>query len=106
MNVDDEHEYEQFYDFSKTYEGHPDAEEGKEKTPLLTKKSTAAGAGKDEEEGDGWEDVDVEDAASAEEAESSSSDVEVIDDAKKEDTKTESSFSIITDSQGKSGATS
>lgn len=45
MNVEDEHEYEQYYDFSKTYEGHPDAvkggEEGKDKkTPLLTKKST------------------------------------------------------------------
>jgi hypothetical protein len=25
MNVEDEHEYEQYYDFSKTYEGHPDA---------------------------------------------------------------------------------
>jgi len=71
MNVDDEHEYEQYYDFSKTYEGHPDAanEEGKEKqrTPLLTKKTS-----KDEEEADGWEDVDVEDANSGEEAGSSS----------------------------------
>ena len=46
MNVEDEHEYEQYYDFSKTYEGHPDAikgEEGKDKkTPLLTKKSTSS----------------------------------------------------------------
>lgn len=25
MNTEDEHEYEKFYDFSKTYENHPDA---------------------------------------------------------------------------------
>ena len=74
MNVEDEHEYEQFYDFSKTYEGYPDAatngEEGKEKTPLITKKSTQKKED-DVDEVDGWEDVDVEDAASAEEVESS-----------------------------------
>jgi len=108
MNVDDEHEYEQFYDFSNTYEGHPDAasssrEEGKERMPLLTKKSTAKKDEEIEEEGaDGWEDVDVEDAASAEEVESSE------DEDKKpnieDSSKTESAFSIITDSQDRSGA--
>jgi hypothetical protein len=25
MNLEDEHEYEKFYDFSKTYENHPNA---------------------------------------------------------------------------------
>jgi hypothetical protein len=95
MNVDDEHEYEQFYDFSKTYEGHPDAasEEGKEKkTPLLTKKTKDDA----EDEGDGWEDVDVEDAASGEEVESSDESAE--DKKVTEGPKTESEFSIITDS--------
>ena len=39
MNVDDEHEYQQYYDFSKTYEGHPEAEQIKR--PLITKKVAA-----------------------------------------------------------------
>jgi pre-60S factor REI1 len=82
MNVEDEHEYEQYYDFSKTYEGHPNAaaaasEEGKEKrkTPLLTKKTNKDDL-VEEDGGDGWEDVDVEDAGSGEEVESSSDEEE------------------------------
>lgn len=39
MNVDDEHEYQQYYDFSKTYENHPDAEQIQR--PLITKKVAA-----------------------------------------------------------------
>jgi hypothetical protein len=42
MNVEDEHEYEQYYDFSKTYEGHPDAVP-QVKRPLLTKKTKEEG---------------------------------------------------------------
>lgn len=59
MNVDDEHEYEQYYDFSKTYEGHPEVEQIKR--PLITKK-VATSASEDEKAPDQeWEDVDVED---------------------------------------------
>jgi hypothetical protein len=105
MNVEDEHEYEQYYDFSKTYEGHPDAtsaEEGK-KTPLLTKKVGTASAAKDEDEGDGWEDVDVEDAGSDD---GEQVDVSSEEEEGKEGGPESSGFSIITDSQGKSGVTS
>jgi pre-60S factor REI1 len=63
MNVDDEHEYEQYYDFSKTYEGHPDVQR-----PLITTK-VAAEAPKEDAKGEDqeWEDVDVEDESSGEE---------------------------------------
>ena len=104
MNVDDEHEYEQYYDFSQTYEGHPEAasEEGKEKkTPLLTKKTKDD---VEEVEGDGWEDVDVEDAGSGEEVESSDESAE--DKKEPEGPKTDSEFSIISEGQDKSGPTS
>ena len=64
MNMEDEEEYLDFYDFSKTYENHP----------LLVKDSTLAikeGNAKEEQdedrEDDGWEDCDVDDAASGEE---------------------------------------
>lgn len=68
MNMEDEDEYLDFYDFSKTYENHP----------LLIKDDTLAikeeSAKKEEDdksnEGDeGWEDCDVEDAEPGDEKE-------------------------------------
>ena len=54
MNTDDEHEYEQYYDFSITYEGHPDVQ----RPPLITTKKDEPAEDVKEDE---WEDVDVED---------------------------------------------
>ena len=96
MNVNDEHEYEQYYDFSKTYEGHPDALEEGKRAPLLKKK--VAGETAEAEEDGGWEDVDVEDAGEG----SGSSDEEAVDEKKQaptEESKTETSgYSIISES--------
>ena len=52
MNMEDEHEYEQFYDFSKTYEDHPQA----------AKQEPKQKEAKEDEEDPEWEDVDLEDA--------------------------------------------
>jgi hypothetical protein len=95
MNVDDEHEYEQYYDFSKTYEGHPEAEQIKR--PLITKK-VAASASEDEKAPDQeWEDVDVED--DGDEVDVIESDEEE-EEGKQQSSKSDSgAFSIITDSK-------
>lgn len=73
MNVNDDHEYEQYYDFSKTYEGHPDVEPTSEQEegmiPLLTKKSSSENM---VAKADEWEDVDVEDNSDEEEGKQSS----------------------------------
>lgn len=89
MNVGDEHEYEQYYDFSRTYGDHSTAEEdntegGAEAKPEKKVKEPKEG-------GDEWEDVDVEDGDEDEE----SSDEE----GKKTETpsKSESAFSVVTD---------
>jgi hypothetical protein len=61
MNIEDEEEYEKFYDFSKTYENHPDAiktsKEDKKEGEEVSKVKDLTNM-KDEE----WEDIDVEDA--------------------------------------------
>ena len=56
MNTDDEEEFEEFYDFSKTYENHPSV---KQLDTDQTKKEV-----KEEAE---WEDVDEEDGDEDEE---------------------------------------
>jgi pre-60S factor REI1 len=96
MNVDDEHEYEQYYDFSKTYEGHPDAEAQR---PLITKKVTSSKPdGEDEAKEGEWEDVDVEDDGEEDVViiESDEEEEENKDQAKSE---SGGAFSIITDSK-------
>lgn len=85
MNSNDEHEYEQYYDFSKTYEGHPDAQ------PLITTKTGIKEEIK--EEGEEWEDVDVESGSGGEDVS------EEEDEAKKDE-----GFSIITDEQSKTNS--
>ena len=83
MNLEDEHEYEQFYDFSKTYEGHPEVEnlikvtKTEEESPAEKKAKASSDKPHDE-----WEDVDFEDANEDEVA---------------EDKKSESQFSVITE---------
>lgn len=82
MNVDDEHEYQQYYDFSKTYEGVIDeATQEVLQRPLLTQKPTT-----EDKQGDDWEDVDVEDENEEDQEEGEA-----------EDAKQESAFSIITE---------
>ena len=67
MNIEDEHEYERFYDFSKTYEGLPE----------VAKKAETKDEGKEEVNGEGeWEDVDIEDANEEEIAEDEEEDEE------------------------------
>lgn len=90
MNVDDEHEYQTYYDFSKTYEGHPEA------IKLITKKSTSEQSEKSgaKEQNNEWEDVDVE--SDADEIDVASDEEE---DEKKEDESDNGAFSIITDSK-------
>ena len=65
MNIEDEPEYEKFYDFSKTYENHPDAikvpKEDKKEGEVENKVRDLTNM-KDEE----WEDIDVEDAKEGE----------------------------------------
>ena len=51
MNMEDEHEYEQFYDFSKTYENHPETAKQENDKDAESKTEEAE-----------WEDVDLEDA--------------------------------------------
>ena len=91
MNVDDEHEFEHYYDFSKTYEGHPEA------IKLITKKSTnteQSDKSAAKEDGEGWEDVDVE--SDDEDIEDASDE----EDEKKEDDQSDSgAFSVITESK-------
>jgi hypothetical protein len=68
MNIEDEEEYERFYDFSKTYENHPDAI----KVAGETDKKEDGEEGKDVvkvSNHDEWEDIDVEDAKEEEIAE-------------------------------------
>ena len=111
MNMEDEDEYLDFYDFSKTYENHPLLV--KDSTLAIKEESAAKESDDKSEEGDdGWEDCDVEDAASDEEeveeeesqdttksfsivdkpeTESSSASFQIID---KPDTETSKSFSI------------
>lgn len=58
INLADDHEYESFYDFGKTYEAHPNAiqmEENQQATPTK-------GDGKTPSVGHEWEDIDFEDA--------------------------------------------
>jgi hypothetical protein len=79
MNVDDEHEYEQYYDFSKTYEGHPSVQR-----PLLTTK--VAETPKEDTKGEeDWEDVDVEDESSGGEDQAPSEGYSIITDEKKDE---------------------
>ena len=53
MNMEDEEEYLDYYDFSKTYKNHP---------LLLENENGIKEAGeKEEDEGDGWEDCDLDD---------------------------------------------
>lgn len=103
MNVGDEHEYQQYYDFSKTYEGHPDAMPQKPKRQVVAKKqvdgevpSSDQESGKEVEE---WEDVDVEDDDN--EFQDVDEEEEEDDDElkKHESHKSEPSFSVITDDQ-------
>ena len=61
MNMEDEDEYVDFYDFSKTYENHPLIIAGEEKKALEPIKEEK-GSAKDEE----WEDCDFEDMNSDE----------------------------------------
>lgn len=62
MNMEDEDEYTDFYDFSKTYIDHPLLIKPDEeiKKPLAIKEANAD---------DEWEDVDLEDAGSGEDEE-------------------------------------
>jgi len=83
MNMEDEDEYTDFYDFSKTYIDHPllikPAEEIKE-TPTI----------KEAPVDDEWEDVDLEDAGSDEDEEDTNpKDVDSVEEEKSE------SFSIV-----------
>lgn len=95
MNVDDEHEYEQYYDFSKTYEGHPEAEQIKR--PLITKKVATASEDEKTPADQEWEDVDVED--DGDEVDVIESDEEE-EEGKQQSSKSDSgAFSIITDSK-------
>jgi len=64
MNMEDEDEYLDFYDFSKTYENHPLLIKKSEKQEPETIKEEEKEA--ENEEDDGWEDIDVEDEDSDE----------------------------------------
>lgn len=58
INLEDDHEYESFYDFGKTYEEHPNAIQIKDDQQVTPTK----GDGKTESVGQEWEDIDLEDA--------------------------------------------
>ena len=73
MNMEDEDEYVDFYDFSKTYVNHP----------LLIKDAASDNSIKEEKEsaekeGDGWEDCDEEDISSGEEEEESTDSFQIV----------------------------
>jgi hypothetical protein len=84
MNMEDEHEYEDFYDFSKTYENHPNA------IQVSSKKEKKDGDGDSEAVGEQWEDVDFEDADEVEEVDEDEE--EKVDTVKDSDSQ---SFDII-----------
>lgn len=90
MNMEDEDEYLEFYDFSKTYENHPLLNKGAQNKAIKESEN------EDDEEGEEWEDCDVEDMNS-EEAEAEIIDHEDIEmnpgeEAKNSDT---SSFAAV-----------
>lgn len=66
INQEDEHEYEEFYDFSKTYENHPDLIGGPKAIQDSSASKTSEGANVSGTLGEDWEDVDLEDAAEEE----------------------------------------
>lgn len=94
MNMDDEDEFVDFYDFTKTYENHP---------LLINKGSDDIKAIKEEKgdgtdaEGEAWEDVDAEDIESAEEV--SDEDTAIAKDIEKP-SQSDSEFSIISGKEG------
>ena len=59
MNTEDEEEYEEFYDFTKTYENHPLLIKQTEKPKRVRKEGDQAADGEADE---AWEDVDFESA--------------------------------------------
>ena len=63
MNMEDEDEYLDMYDFSKTYENHPLLI--KEEPTLAITQEESAKKETDDEVEDGWEDCDVEDGTAA-----------------------------------------
>lgn len=97
MNMEDEDEYLDFYDFSKTYENHPllikdDTLAIKEAEPDKEEESKA-GAGEAASEGEGWEDCDMEDADSNDgKEEETTNSFEIVDAPSSETTK---SFTIV-----------
>ena len=76
MNMDDEDEYVDFYDFSKTYENHPLIIRGEEKNAIMSEipeeEETKKKSKKEKTEDDGsdsdWDDCDLESIDSAEAA--------------------------------------
>jgi len=62
MNMEDEDEYLEFYDFSKTYENHPLLNKGSQNKAIKESENEEDEAA----EGEEWEDCDVEDMNSEE----------------------------------------
>jgi hypothetical protein len=58
MNMDDEDEFVDFYDFTKTYENHPLLIKGGDSDIKAIKEEKGEGT---DGEGEAWEDVDAED---------------------------------------------
>lgn len=99
MNMEDEEEYLDFYDFSKTYENHPllikdDTLAIKEAEPEKETEDSKDAAKDGDAASEGWEDCDVEDAGSNEkdEKEETTNSFSIVDGPESETTK---SFEIV-----------
>lgn len=97
MNMEDENEYEQFYDFSKTYENHPLADAKQE----VKEGESKVGESKEAEHDAEWEDVDLEDAN--EDDLNNESDEEPAEKVNKNDQtpSSEAEFSVISEEDAK-----